>query len=202
MPASLNLASLGRRVRETRLARRLTLESVVARTSFTVSWLSKLENGQLSPSLEGLVGLAEALGCGVESLVEGLSAPPRHVVVRAGNGKAMVSSKRQASRDGYSRNSRSKAAELKVEHLAEGWQAATIAPTILHLDNGSRQQSQGADVERFLMVLTGRVRLEYADDVILLGQGDSIYFDASFPHTIAAAGRTSARVLSVTPSPC
>ncbi|MFM7292238.1 MAG: helix-turn-helix domain-containing protein, partial [Planctomycetia bacterium] len=50
MPTPLNLADLGRRVRAVRLARRLTLDEVVSRANFTVSWLSKLENGQLTPS--------------------------------------------------------------------------------------------------------------------------------------------------------
>jgi len=72
MAPPLNLADLGRRVRTARLARRLTLEEVVSRTDFTVSWLSKIENGLLAPSLEGLVRLAEVLECGVEQLVAGL----------------------------------------------------------------------------------------------------------------------------------
>ena len=87
MPASVNLADLGRRVRSARIARRLTLEEVVARAEFTVSWLSKLENGQLAPSLDGLVKLADVLECGVDSLVEGLSIPPQYVVVKGGTGR-------------------------------------------------------------------------------------------------------------------
>ena len=69
MNATVNLADLGRRARAARLARRLTLEEVVSRADFTVSWLSKLENGQLTPSLEGLVKLADVLECGVDDLV-------------------------------------------------------------------------------------------------------------------------------------
>ena len=74
---TLNLADLGRRVRAARIAKRLTLEDVVGDTGLTVSWLSKLENGLLAPSLEALVRLAKSLECGVESLVEGLSVPRR-----------------------------------------------------------------------------------------------------------------------------
>lgn len=196
MPSSINLANLGRRVRDARLARKLTLEAVVARTGFTVSWLSKLENGQLSPSLEGLVGLADALGCGVDALVDGLTVPPRHVLVRAGNGRAEAGLKQTPSRNG-----RSRAAGGKVEHLADGWHGASMQPQVLHLGNGDRRGAESKDGQRFLMVLDGRARLEYGDDAIVLEPGDSIYFDASIPHTLAAAGRGAARVLSVTPSP-
>jgi uncharacterized cupin superfamily protein len=51
------------------------------------------------------------------------------------------------------------------------------------------------------MVLDGRVQLEYGDDAIALEPGDSIYFDASIPHTLSATSRTTARVLSVSHSP-
>jgi quercetin dioxygenase-like cupin family protein len=195
MPSSINLASLGRRVREARLARKLTLEAVVARTNFTISWLSKLENGQLSPSLDGLAGLAEALGCGVETLVEGLTVPPRHVVVRSGNGQSEHGATRKPSRNG-----RGRAVGTNVENLVNGWQGAAMQPVILHLGSSDRQRPESVDAQRFLMVLEGRARLEYDNDAILLEAGDSIYFDASFPHTISNASRGSARVLSITPA--
>ena len=98
MPTSLNLTDLGRRVRAVRLARRLTLEEVVSRANFTVSWLSKLENGQLTPSLEGLVKLAEVLECGVDTLVEGLSVPPQYVVMKQSAGRGEP---RRDGRHGY-----------------------------------------------------------------------------------------------------
>jgi len=195
MPSSINLAILGRRIRDTRLARKLTLEAVVARTGFTVSWLSKLENGQLSPSLEGLVGLAKALGCGVETLVDGLTVPPRHVLVRAGNGQSLPSSKRLPGRHGKGRT-----AAGKIEHLADGWPGAAMQPQVLHLGNGDRYGAESDDGQRFLMVLDGRARLEYGDDAIVLEPGDSVYFDASIPHTLSATGRSTARVLSVSHS--
>ena len=196
MQSSINLAALGRRIRETRLSRRLTLEAVVARTGFTVSWLSKLENGQLSPSLEGLVGLAHALGCGVETLVDGLTAPPQHVLVRAGNGRSEPGAKRLPGRNGKGRIGAG-----KLEHLAAGWRGAAMQPQVLHLSNGDRRGTESKDGQRFLMVLEGRARLEYGDDAIVLEPGDSIYFDASIPHTLSATSRTTARVLSVSHSP-
>ena len=82
MSSPVNLIDLGQRIRAARIARRMTLEEVVSRADFTVSWLSKLENGQLTPSLEGLVKLAQALECGIDSLVAGLTTPPRFVASR------------------------------------------------------------------------------------------------------------------------
>lgn len=188
MNGSVNLADLGRRVRAARLARRLTLEEVVSRADFTVSWLSKLENGQLTPSLEGLVKLADVLECGVDDLVEGLSTPPRHVVVRAGHGRM------EALRNGRYATS--------TEHLADQWRGRTMQPTIAHLPAGDRKTPlKSHDGQQFLYVLEGDIRFDYGDEVILLSSGDSIYFDATIPHGAAARGKEKARVLVVAHEP-
>jgi transcriptional regulator with XRE-family HTH domain len=184
MTAPLNLTDLGRRVRDARLARRLTLEEVVSRTDFTVSWLSKLENGQLSPSLEGLVRISEVLECSLESLVGGLATSPRFVVVKRGCGDQV-----------RSRNGR---VGVVVENLADQWRDRHMHPTVLHLTATSgRSLPESCEGERFLLVLEGEIRIAYADERIALGTGDSIYLLAAIPHAISPVGRNGARVLSV-----
>ena len=189
MPASVNLADLGRRVRSARIARRLTLEEVVSRAEFTVSWLSKLENGQLAPSLDGLVKLADVLECGVDSLVEGLSIPPQYVVVKGGTGRTDPPVK-------------DRKASVVVEHLADQWRNRAMNPVMLHISgNGNRGNPDNHNGERFLMVLEGELKLEYGDDLLLLGTGDSIYIYAAIPHVLMPAGRGTVKVLSVAYEP-
>lgn len=188
MTTSLNLADLGRRIRAARLARRLTLEQVVSRTDFTVSWLSKIENGLLAPSLDGLVRLAEVLECSVADLVAGLSVPPRVVVDRRDGGRT------PPGRDGRG--------SVVVERLAEAWRERSMEPAILHVSpTASRKAVDHHDGERFLHILEGEVKVAYGDETILLGPGDSIYLDASLPHAVTPATRTAARVLSVSYQP-
>jgi transcriptional regulator with XRE-family HTH domain len=187
MNGSVNLADLGRRVRAARLARRLTLEEVVSRADFTVSWLSKLENGQLTPSLEGLVKLADVLECGIDKLVEGLSTPPRHVLVKRGQGRI------ERGRNGR---------PSTIEYLADQWRGPAMRPVILYLDGAERRTAiDSHDGQRFLFVIDGDVRVEYGDEAILLSTGDSIYIDATIPHGMAVAGKGKARVLSVSYEP-
>lgn len=186
MTSSVNLADLGRRVRATRLARKLTLEEVVTRADFTVSWLSKLENGQLSPSLDGLVKLATVLECGVDALVAGLSMPPRYVAIKDGTGRVEPAG-------GERRGG------VLIEHLADQWHDRAMHPAILHVSgNGSKGSPDCFAGERFLLVLEGDVRLEYGADLLLLGRGDSVYLHATIPHWLMPATRgAAAKVLSV-----
>ena len=188
MTTSVNLSDLGRRVRAARLARRLTLEEVVSRANFTVSWLSKLENGQLTPSLDGLVKLAEVLECGVDTLVQGLSVPPQYVVVKQGEGRTEPA---RDSRSGY-----------VTESLADQWRDRAMNPMIVHLSGvGNRHHPDNHDGERFLLVLEGEVKLEYGDELIHLDKGDSVYIYAAIPHVLSPAGRGTAKVLSVSYDP-
>jgi len=184
MTPQVNLADLGRRAKALRLARQLTLDDVVSRTDFTVSWLSKLENGLLTPSLEGLARLATALDCGVDELVEGLLASPRHVVVERDNGRVAPL--------GNGRNG------IKVEHLADSWRGRSMDPVILHLKPGRfREAPISHEGERFLFLLAGEVDLDYGGERLQLREGDSSYLDATVPHTLTNRGRSTARVLCV-----
>lgn len=187
MPSPVNLADLGQRVRAARLARRMTLEEVVSRADFTVSWLSKLENGQLTPSLEGLVKLSEVLECGVDSLVAGLSVPPQFVAVKHGEGRLEPLGKER--RNGST-----------IEHRADQWRDRAMHPVILHITgNGTKDAPDCQHGERFLFVLEGRLRLEYGDELLLLAEGDSIYLHAAIPHTLQPDTRgATVTVLSVT----
>jgi transcriptional regulator with XRE-family HTH domain len=186
--AALNLSSLGRHIRAARVARRLTLEDVVSRTEFTVSWLSKIENGLLAPSLEGLVRLAEALECGVEDFVAGLSTPPRFVVDRAGEGRQLQ------GRNGSS--------GTVVRPLAEAWRQRVMQPEIIQLSGSSnRRPAESHEGEQFLHVLEGEVKVAYGDDVVRLGKGDSMYLDAAVSHSITPSGRGATQILSVSFEP-
>ena len=137
---------------------------------------------------EGLVKLADVLECGVDDLVEGLSTPPRHVVVRSGGGRM------EPGRNGRP--------AVAVEHLADQWRGRTMQPTISHLPAGDRKPALKSHyVQLFLLVLDGDVRFDYGDEVILLASGDSVYFDATIHHGVAAGGKLKARVLTVAHEP-
>ena len=186
MPSTVNLADLGQRVRAARLSRRMTLEEVVSRADFTVSWLSKLENGQLTPSLDGLVKLAAVLECGVEALVAGLSVPPRYVAVKRGEGRPepLVRERRNGS---------------TIEHRAAQWRDRAMHPAVLTITGtGTKGEPDCRQGERFLFVLEGNLKVEYGDELLLLAEGDSIYLHASIPHSLVPASRgATVKVLSV-----
>ncbi len=78
----MNLVELAQRIRSLRLDRRMTLEQVASQTGLTQSWLSKVENFRVTPSLPALAKIAAALRITLSELVEGLDQRPRLILVK------------------------------------------------------------------------------------------------------------------------
>ena len=62
---------------------------------------------------------------------------------------------------------------------------------------GGRTVSRPHEGEEFLLVLSGRVTLEYGDESFALTEGDSLYFDAETPHRLHNSHKRAAQVLCV-----
>ena len=77
----MNLVELAQRIRKHRLNRQFTLEDVATRSGLTRSWLSKVENFRITPSLPALGQIASALSVTVAELVQGLDENPTLIKV-------------------------------------------------------------------------------------------------------------------------
>lgn len=77
---------IGERVRELRLSLGLTMERLALDAGLSLGMLSKIENGQTSPSLNSLTALANAGKVPLTALFRGLDDEQDALVVRAGDG--------------------------------------------------------------------------------------------------------------------
>jgi transcriptional regulator with XRE-family HTH domain len=185
----MNLVELAQRIRSLRLDHRLTLEEVASRAGLTRSWLSKVENFRVTPSLPALGKIAGALDVSVSELVEGLDDRPRLVVIRRTERKIV-------SRDSSSRN------RSVYESLAHQRTNRVMDPFLITVPGGvSREQAMTHGGEEFLYVQTGSIQFEYDGDIVALRAGDSLYFDADVPHRLINPHKRTATVLCVFSDP-
>lgn len=77
---------VGERVRELRLGLGLTMERLAEIAGLSLGMVSKIENGQTSPSLGSLTALANAGGVPLTALFRGLDEEQDAIVVPAGKG--------------------------------------------------------------------------------------------------------------------
>jgi transcriptional regulator with XRE-family HTH domain len=168
---SVNLVELAERIKTFRLDQRLTLQQVASRTGLTRSWLSKVENFRVTPSLPALGRIAESLGVTVAQLVEGLENRPNLVVTRKGEGKMIL-------RD-------SPKSKTVYESLAHEHTGRKMDPFLLRVPPGDvHRAAMPHEGEEFLMVFSGQIDFEYDDQVHTLRKGDSLYFNAAVKHRV------------------
>ncbi|WP_309663233.1 XRE family transcriptional regulator [Tabrizicola sp.] len=179
--------NLGERVRDLRRSRGWTLEEAAGRAGLARSTLSKIENGQMSPTYEALKKLAGGLAVSVPQLFT----PPSKVQV---NGRMAVTKAGEGGRQ----------ATITYEHelLAGNLTRKQMLPYRAVIRARDLAEFIGwvrHDGEEFLFVLTGVIRL-YSEfyEPVDLRRGDSAYYDAVMGHNVISLSDEDATVLWVT----
>lgn len=178
---------LAERVRALRKARGWTLEQAAAAAGLARSTLSKIENGQMSPTYDALKKLAGGLDISVPQLFT----PPRNP--QAGGRMVVTLKSEGASHPTPTYDHRLLAAKLTAKKMLP-YQARVRARSMEDFDGWVRHGG-----EEFLYVLTGEIRLltEYYAPVDMR-RGDSAYYDATMGHNVISLSREDAEILWVT----
>lgn len=178
---------LGERVRELRKARNWTLEQAASQAGLARSTLSKIENGQMSPTYDAVKKLAVGLEISVPQL---FTAPQKDQV----NGRMSVVKSGEGTRQ----------VTTTYEHelLAEGLRKKAMLPYRARVRARSMDEFDGwvrHDGEEFLYVLTGVITLytEFYEPVDMR-RGDSAYYDGSMGHNVVSVSEDDATILWVT----
>ncbi|SLN60326.1 helix-turn-helix domain-containing protein [Roseisalinus antarcticus] len=178
---------LGQRVRQLRKERDWTLEQAAGKAGLARSTLSKIENGQMSPTYDALKKLVTGLGISIPQLFT----PPsqnqvngRMAMTRSGEGEGHVT------------------VTYDHELLAETLIQKKMLPYRARIHARAFEEFEGwvrHDGEEFLYVLTGQIRL-YTEfyEPVEMKRGDSAYYDAAMGHNVISISPEDATILWVT----
>lgn len=179
--------NLGQRVRELRKARDWTLEQAAKQAGLARSTLSKIENGQMSPTYEALKKLA----VGLEITVPQLFTAPQ---------KDQVTGRMTVTKLGEGTPYLTTTYEHKL--LSDTLTKKKMLPYHARIRARSMDEFDGwvrHDGEEFLFVLTGVVRL-YTEfyEPVEMRRGDSAYYDGTMGHNVISISEEDATLLWVT----
>lgn len=162
--------AIGAQVRHLRKRNDLTVSELAASASISVGMMSKIENGQISPSLATLQSLASALNVPVSSLFSAFEDKRDCSFVRAGQG---VLIERRGTKAGH-------VYEL-LGHALGG--DIVVEPFLITLNEEAQPYTgfQHAGAE-FIYMLTGEVLYRHGDGAYHLRPGDALLFDSGAPH--------------------
>ncbi|RFU13901.1 XRE family transcriptional regulator [Rhodobacteraceae bacterium W635] len=178
---------LARRVRELRKARDWTLEQAAQKAGLARSTLSKIENGQMSPTYDALKKLAKGLDISVPQLFMPTANPKvngRLTLTKTGDG---------APHPTTTYEHEMLAAQLTQKAMLP-YRTRIRARAFEEFDGWVRHEG-----EEFLYVLTGEIRLitEFYAPVDMR-RGDSAYYDATMGHNVISTSAEDAMILWVT----
>jgi transcriptional regulator with XRE-family HTH domain len=176
-------------IKMVRKNRKMTLDQLAALTGLTKGYLSKIERSKKAPPYSTINKIAVAFGVDAASLIgEGFSktAESKISFTRKDHGRIVpiVRSLSEGSLYGYS-----------YEALAVDKRGKNMEPYIIEPAFGEEAifEHEG---EEFVYVLEGTHALVYGGERFVMRKGDSVYFDATVPHTGISPGKRKARLLA------
>ena len=180
------ISEIGLRLKELRRSGKLTLAEASGRTGVAVSTLSKIENGQISPSFDIIQRIADGLEISLEELVQS-------------GRKSLVSGRKTVTRQGEG----ARFASDQYDYVAHGAELSRKAMAPLEMRVRARSPEafdhwSAHPGEEFVYVLSGAIEVhtdQYAP--FRLGTGESAYFDSGMRHLFISVGPQDARILSV-----
>ncbi len=164
--------AIGREVRAFRKQQNTTVAELAQLTGLSIGMLSKIENGNTSPSLTTLQSLADALSVPLTSFFRQFEERREAVHTRAGEG---VELEREGTRANHQYN--------LLGHIGANGSGVIVEPYLITLtvESDVFPTFQHGGIETIYM-LEGEVDYRHGDKIYPLKPGDTLFFDADAPH--------------------
>lgn len=174
---------LGRRIKQERLRRGLTLKDIEAKVGISATHLSEVERGKSSPTVGVLEKIARALGTRSALLIDAAAgAPVSHT--SPGKRRAVL------DEDGT----------VRTESLSNSFPGSEVSILIkTYQPNVVRtNQPRAHEGEEFLHILDGELKVTVGEETFALVTGDSIHFKSTRPHAYENPGSAPCVVFMAT----
>ena len=167
-----------RKVRELRVARGWSLDSLSAACGVSKSMLSQIERNEANPTLAVTARIAQAFGLSLGELVDSPSASPSIHVIRAGD------------REYHYRSDKA----CRIRTLSPLHLEKDVEFYELELKPGAKLKSAAhfEGTREFLTLQKGRLTVASGEEIVDLNRGDSASYRADIEHCIENTGRGDA----------
>lgn len=167
------IKQIGERLRGLRDVLDISAEEVADLCGITVEHYLKIEAGEADPSVYRLSKISKRYGIALDVLLFGEE--PRmssYFLTRKGQGLSVERRK-----------------EYKYQSLASGFRGRKVDPFMTQVDplpGDTKYHKNSHDGQEFNYIVEGKMEITIGEKVLVLNEGDSIYFDATQPHCMRA----------------
>lgn len=178
---------MGIRVKMARESRGLSLFDIYLRTNISVDQLSQIEEGQVIPPLGTVIKLAKALELKMGYFISGEEGKA-YTIVRSDDRE--VTSRHDSSKE--------KRYGYEYESLAPHKTDRYMEPFLVTLKPSETAEERSThDGQEFIFVLHGKMEVRLGEEIHVLEEGDSIYYDSEVPHLVKCHGKETTKILAV-----
>lgn len=180
--------NIGRKIRELRKAKALTLRDLSEATGLSKPLLSQIENEIVVPPISTLLKISRALEKDITFFFQEPNNDVRIAVVRTFERERLDTRKLGRTDGGYS-----------YEALAYKKSRKNMEPFLVEFERKDEKDMSfyRHEGEEFIFILEGSLEFRTTDEVHRLKQGDSLYFESDIPHAYRAVGKRNAKALAV-----
>ena len=180
----INETEIGKRIREFRLKKNLTLQELADKSGYSKGYLSKVEKSEKAPPVATLSVIARELGVSV-SVILGEETKNDSICLVRQNERTLMA--KTGEEFGYA-----------YEALANPYPNKHMEPFVLsYPSDDALKHTFQHDGEEMLFVLQGQMRFQYHNSEFILNKGDCLYFDSSVAHTGEPIGDEPLKTLIV-----
>jgi transcriptional regulator with XRE-family HTH domain len=179
--------AIGPRIKALRLRKKLGLVQLAGHTGLSPAMLSKIERGQMFPTLPTLLRIAMVFGVGLDHFFKADKEEPLIAIVRKHERLKLPSPPGEKHPAFFFESLDYPASDRRMEAFYAEF------PT----DSPPSEPHQHGNAE-FIYVLTGRLIIDVDGRQAALDAGDAVYFDSSVPHSYRREGREISTALVVT----
>jgi transcriptional regulator with XRE-family HTH domain len=179
------VSRIAQKIRSTRLEKNLTIQQLASRTHVSKGLLSKIENSRTIPSLPVFVTLIQSLEISLKEFFQDM-------VLDNGKNFLLV---RKNQYTPLERQPRSGSNYQFI--LSQNVTNCTMEIILHNLESGTKGEASTANGYQFSYVVSGSCEYIINNDHLQLEEGDSLYFDATYPHLAVNNSRRKVVILSV-----
>lgn len=163
---------IGAKIRSLRQGKKLGLVQLGEHTGLSPAMLSKIERGQLIPTLPTLLRIALVFGVGLDHFFVEPPERPKIAVVRKSERLRLPDRPREGVPSYFFESLDFPVTDRKLQAFYAEFPASS--------NESKPHQHSGAEL---VYVLKGRLALSIAGSGFVLEEGDAIYFDSAAPHS-------------------
>ena len=169
----------GDNIQKIRTEKNLTRKELAAAIGRDEGFLTDVEEREIEPSVSDLLKIADVLDTDISALIYGKEFHKKGVVLTKADSRVRINRRKS----------------FDYENLAPYYSGRHIEPLLVDVYSGKPLEYSMHKGEEFHYVMEGTLKIIINKKEYILEEGDSIYFDSSFPHALTAVGE-KAKILA------